>query len=82
MPEKRRGRISVGLYKDVSFDKSSAVAEMGDRARATWAEKCGGGLLCPFPWGELGPHLTQCGLGRSLPLYQVASLSIQPSSLI
>jgi len=22
-----------------------------------------GGLLCPFPWGELGPHLTQCGLG-------------------
>jgi len=24
----------------------------------------------------LGPHLTQCGLGRSLPLYQVASSSI------
>jgi len=37
----------------------------------TWAEKCGGLL-----WG-LGPHLTQCGLGRGLPLYQVASWSIQ-----
>ena len=28
--------------------------------------------------GVLGPHLTQCGLGRGLPLYQVASWSIQP----
>ena len=27
--------------------------------------------------GELGPHLTQCGLGRGLPLYQVASSFIQ-----
>jgi len=27
---------------------------------------------------ELGPHLTQCGLSRGLPLYQVASWSIQP----
>jgi len=35
--------------------------------------KSGDGLL----WG-LGPHLTQCGLGRNLPLYQVASWSIQP----
>jgi len=26
----------------------------------------------------LGPHLTQCGLGRGLHLYQVASWSIQP----
>jgi len=33
----------------------SSVAEMGDRARAKWAEKCVGGLLCPFPWGELAP---------------------------
>jgi len=32
----------------------------------------------PF-WGrELGPHLTQCGLGRDLPAYQVASWSIHP----
>ena len=32
-----------------------------------------GGLLCPFPWEELGPHLTQCGLGQGLPTW-----SIQP----
>jgi len=25
--------------------------------------KMGEGLLCPFPGRELGPHLTQCGLG-------------------
>ena len=33
--------------------------------------------LCPFE-GELGPHLTQCGQGRGLLPYQVASWSIQP----
>jgi len=31
-----------------------------------------------FLWGELGPHLTQCRLGRGLPQYQAASSSIQP----
>ena len=36
-------------------NKSSAVAEMGDRVRAKWAEKCGG-CCAPFR-GELGPHL-------------------------
>jgi len=30
-----------------------------------------GGLLSPFLWEELGPHLTQRRLGRGLPLYQV-----------
>jgi len=39
--------------------------------------KVGGGLLCPFVWG-LGCHLTQCGLGRGLPPYQVAAWCIQP----
>jgi len=24
-------------------------------------------MLCPFPWGELGAHLTRCRLGRGLP---------------
>jgi len=34
------------------------------------------GALPPL-WGrELGPHITQCRLGRGLPLYQVASWSI------
>jgi len=41
------------------------------------------GGLCPPPLflgGEnwLGPHVTQCGLGRGLPSHQVASRSIQP----
>jgi len=34
--------------------------------------------LCPFLGGELGPHLTQCRLGRGLSFYQVASWSIEP----
>jgi len=34
------------------------------------------GLLCPL-WAELGSHLTQCGLGRHVPPYQIASWSIQ-----
>jgi len=29
------------------------------------------GAAVPLSWGELGPHLTQCGLGQGLPLYQV-----------
>ena len=36
-----------------------------------------GGLLRPFLWGDLGRHLTQCHLGVGLPLYWVASWSIQ-----
>jgi len=58
-------------------NKSSAVAEMGDRGHNRHAPKRGG-LLYPFRGGELGPHLTQCGLGRRLLPYQVASSSIQP----
>jgi len=33
--------------------------------------------LCSFLRGELGPHLTQCGLCRGRPPYQVASWSMQ-----
>jgi len=36
----------------------------------TWAENWG---AVPLSEGELGPHLTQCGLGQGLPPYQVAS---------
>jgi len=50
------------LYKPIKRYKRSAVAEMGDRARAKWAEKWGR-LLCPSLWGQLGPYLTQCRLG-------------------
>jgi len=61
--------MSTNLYK------SSAVAEMGDPARAKWAENWGGASVS-LSVGKLGPHLTQCCLGRGLPLYQVASWSI------
>jgi len=38
------------------------------------------GLLYPFPRESCipNPHLTHCRLGRGLPLYQVASWSMQP----
>ena len=35
------------------------------------------GAALPLLWGDLDPHLTQCGLGRDLLPYQVASSSIQ-----
>ena len=56
----------------VNCNKSSAVAEMGDRGHNRHGPKRGGGCC------ELGPGLTQCGLGRGLLTYQVASSSIQP----
>ena len=43
---------------------------MGDLATIDMGRK-EGEVLCPFR-GELDPHLTQCGLGRGLPPYQVA----------
>jgi len=57
-------------------NKCSAIAEMGDRlATIDMAQNRG---CAPFWAGELGPHVTQCGLGRGLPSYQVPSWSIQP----
>jgi len=44
-------------------------------AQRTLAENWG---PCPFRGGEMGPRLTQWRLGRALPLYRVASWSIQP----
>ena len=49
---------------------------VGELGAADVGRKFGGSA--PFGAGGLGPHLTQCGLGRGLPLYQVASCSIQP----
>jgi len=57
------------------YDKSSAVAEMGDRGHNRHGPKRG--VLCPFR-GPLGSRLIQCGLRQGLLLYQVASSSIQP----
>jgi len=66
--------------------KSSAVAEMGDRlatigmgdrlATLGMGRKWGGAAV--VAGSPLGPHLTQCGLGLGLPLYLVASSSMQP----
>jgi len=60
-----------------SYNKSSPVAEMGDRDHNKYWPKRGGGCCAPLA-GELGPRLTQCGLGQGLLPYQVASSSIQP----
>ena len=53
-------------------DKSSAVAEMGDRlATIDMGQKVG--RVVVGAGSPLDPHRTQCGLGRGLSLYQVAS---------
>jgi len=57
-------------------NKSSAVAEMGDRGHNRHGPKRGG-CCAPFH-GALGTRLIQCGLRRGLLPYQVASSSIQP----
>ena len=55
----------------------NSVAEMGDRlATIDMSPKVGAAVSLYV--GDLGPHVTQCGLGRGLPSYQVASRSIQP----
>jgi len=48
---------------------------MGDSARAKWAAEKWGRTAVPVfvGGGKLDPSLTQCGLGRGLPSYQVAS---------
>jgi len=58
-------------------NKSSAVAAMGNHDHNRHGPKRGRASCAPFA-GELGPRLTQCGLGRGLLRYQVASSSIQP----
>jgi len=49
---------------------------MGDRGHNRHEPKREGAAV-PLSRGELGPHLTQCGLGQGLLPYQVASSSIQ-----
>jgi len=54
------------------YNYSSAVAQMGDRlATIDMGQKVGAAVH--LFGGDLGPHLTQCCLGRGLPLYQVVS---------
>jgi len=66
------------VYPLAYLNKSSAVAEMGDRlAKIDGPERRG---CCPpfRVWEELGPRLTQCRLGRGLQPHQVVSWYIQP----
>ena len=50
---------------------------MGDRGYNRHGPKRGGCAAVPLSREELGPRLAQCGLGRGLLPYQVASSSIQ-----
>ena len=58
------------------YNKSSAVAEIGDRGHNRHGPKRGG--CAPFAERCMGTHLIQCGLRRCLLPCQVASSSIQP----
>jgi len=53
-------------------NKSSAVAQMGHRLATIGMDRNWGGAAVGAG-SPLGPHLTQCGLDRGQPLYQVAS---------
>jgi len=64
------------LQQCKNYNKSSAVAEMGDHGHNKHGPKRGR-VLCPFP-GALGTRLIQYGLCRGLLPYQVAFSSIQP----
>ena len=65
-------RVGYRSNADEVADDSSAVAVMGDRLATTDMGRKTGAAV-PLFAGELGPHLTQCPLGRGLPQYQVAS---------
>ena len=63
------------------LNKSSAVAEMGDRlARIDTGQKAGAPV--PLSVGQLGPHLTQCRLGRGVPPYQVDNVAVAYGKLL
>jgi len=61
------------LRRWVKINKCLTVAEMDDRLATIDMGQKLGGAMPPF-WGwELGPHLTQYGLGRGLPPHQMTS---------
>ena len=45
--------VHVSVTRCYCVTKCSAAAEKGNRARAVGRKP--GGLLCPIPWGQLGP---------------------------
>jgi len=77
---RRQLRQTLRMFTKVSYrrqnkhNKTSAVAEMGDRLATVDMARKVGNYCAPFRGlGDPGPHLTLCRLGRGLPLYQVAS---------
>ena len=62
-------------------NKSSAVAEMGDRLATIDMGRKVRGLLCPpFLWGgELGAHLTQRRLHGPRPTFVPSGICIHPA---
>jgi len=69
-----RDRPRTRPHCDANLSHYSNRTESVGLKKCTYGAKTGG--CAPF-LGELGPHLAQCGLGRGLPPYQVASWSIQ-----
>jgi len=67
------GNLSVNT--NITKISGSAVAETGNCGHNRHGPKRRG-YCAPFT-GELGPHLTQCGLGRGPLPYQVESSAIQ-----
>ena len=57
----------VTVTASYTVNKSSAVGEMGDRLATIDMGREVGEAAVPLSVGELGPHLTQSGLGRELP---------------
>jgi len=55
-----------------NLNTCSAVAQMGDRLATIDMGRKEVGAAVPLSVGKMSPHLTQCGLGRDLPPYQVA----------
>jgi len=45
---------------------------MGDRLATIDMDLKVAGAVVPLSVGELGPNVTQCGLGQGLPPYQVS----------
>jgi len=72
-----KGHANFFLLFFLLHNKSSVVAEVGNRLAIINIGRREGEAALPHSGGTW-PHQTQCGLGRDLPPYQVASLSIQP----
>ena len=67
----KKSTVRVNHISQINGNRSSAVAEMGDRLATIDMGRKVRVLLCPFSGGS--GYLTQCRLGRDLPPYQLPS---------